>query len=344
MLVRMAKSLLGMMFACLLLQISPSPAQETGQNPEEPWLVLLEGVDELSQRDDDVIVLANGRWYRLYFDGDILKREEIADPSQGVGESSRMPDGFIALREVGSGLTSAWYGDPTTRYEHGALGDSLEAQSLVALDSEGNRHKVELPLDQVFEDRTPRLADLDGDGELEIVTIRTNIIWGSQVVVYGLKEGELTHLAHSDPLGQAYRWLNIAGVVDFDGDGTMEIAAVEKPHIEGRLVVWTYRSGRLMKLAEKTGYSNHKLGLPAMDLSAVVDKPGERPYLLLPNFTRDRLEAVTLDGQELKTLGTQALPDKIETGVACLRGPRGTMLLVGVEGGRLMMRYDKDIR
>ena len=47
----------------------------------------------------------------------------------------------------------------------------------------------------VFEDRTPRVVDLDGDGANEVVAIRSSLSEGGGVAVYGLREGRLAELA-----------------------------------------------------------------------------------------------------------------------------------------------------
>ena len=87
----------------------------------------------------------------------------IALISKSHGES-RLPDGGTAQAK-GNGPVRAWYGKPTKRYDHGVLGDAIEAGSLVVVDSAGRKFEVVLSKDYVFEDITPRIADLDGDDE-----------------------------------------------------------------------------------------------------------------------------------------------------------------------------------
>ena len=48
-------------------------------------------------------------------------------------------------------------------------------------------HRVRLE-GQVFEDTAPRLADLDGDGAPEVVTVVSNFAEGAQVMVWALRD------------------------------------------------------------------------------------------------------------------------------------------------------------
>ncbi|MFY8031846.1 MAG: hypothetical protein ACOVO5_08440, partial [Devosia sp.] len=104
--------------------------------------------------------------------------------------ADRLPDGGVA-KATGQGPVQAWFGRPTDRYDHGILGDGIEGGSLVVLDHGGNQHELVLPERYVFEDITPRLADLDGDGRNEVIAIRSDVTAGASVVVYQLTAGSL---------------------------------------------------------------------------------------------------------------------------------------------------------
>lgn len=82
----------------------------------------------------------------------------------GAYGQALLPAGGIAEAK-GNGPVRAWYEKPTKRYDHGVLGDAIEAGSLVVFDNAGRKYEVVLPETFVFEDITPRIADLDGDGE-----------------------------------------------------------------------------------------------------------------------------------------------------------------------------------
>ncbi|MGE0586528.1 MAG: FG-GAP repeat domain-containing protein [Flavobacteriaceae bacterium] len=210
--------------------------------------------------------------------------------------AERLPDGGTA-RAAGTGIVSARYEDPTTRYDHGILGDTVEAGALTARDAGGAEHRVVLPASEVFEDLTPRLADLDGDGGAEIVTIRSSVSRGASLAVYGLRGGQLELLAATPFLGRPHRWLCPAGIADFDSDGRLELALVTTPHIGGTLEFWRLEQGRLRQIASLSGFSNHVIGSRDLSEAAAGDIDGDgSPELVLPDAARTSLVAVSLRG------------------------------------------------
>ncbi len=80
-------------------------------------------------------------------------------------------------------IAEAWLADPTTRYRHFVSGSDYEAGSLVVRLKNGSLRKLVLPETSVFEDRQPRLADLDGDGVDEIVLVRSYLDRGAALAV-----------------------------------------------------------------------------------------------------------------------------------------------------------------
>ena len=72
-------------------------------------------------------------------------------------------------------IKSATYTDQTTRYSHAILGDALEWGALRLQLSGGSAIKLTLPESRVFEDLTPRLVDVDLDGDAEVISIETSL-------------------------------------------------------------------------------------------------------------------------------------------------------------------------
>jgi hypothetical protein len=245
-----------------------------------------------------------------------------------------LPDGLVATHSRAGDVSSAWYAGPTTRYGHAILGDSVEASVLRIKTSAGQIKSLTLPETEVFEDRTPQLADLDGDGSVEIVTIRSSVSLGAAVTVYGLRGDTLRQLATTDFIGLSNRWLNIAGIAGFRGGPGKEIAYVQTPHIGGTLFMYAFENGRLKIVGQLDGFSNHVIGSREMRLSALVDINGDgTPELALPSANRRRLRIVGYSDQRLNDRATVRLPARIDKAIAVLGSDLATRIVIGLENG-----------
>lgn len=165
------------------------------------------------------------------------------------------------------GVIKAWYADPSTRYDHGILGDNIEPTTLKVLYKRNGRcHNIEirLPENLVFEDLAPRLADVDRDGILDVVAIQSNIHKGAKIIIYKIhnfaNRYSLKELASTPFIGKRHRWLAPVGIADLDGNGYIEIAYIDRPHLAQILRIWRYKNGKLTQIAHKNGYTNHKIG------------------------------------------------------------------------------------
>lgn len=166
--------------------------------------------------------------------------------------------GLIAAPVVAE-ITAAEFTEPTSRYAHGVLGDAVEYGALeytVETDGGTQRLRITLPADHVFEDVAPRLADVDGDGLPEIIVVETDMRQGAALAIYG-KGGKIAETPH---IGQSNRWLAPVGIADLDGDGAVELAYVDRPHLARILTIWRYEDGKLTRVATQSGHTNHRIG------------------------------------------------------------------------------------
>ncbi len=213
-----------------------------------------------------------------------------------------LPDGGYAIGI--HDIAGAWLIEPTRRYDHGVLGDAIEAGGLRARLRDGGELDYRLPADSVFEALRAWVIDLDGDGLDEIIVVRSYLDAGAALAAYGVRDGEIVQLAETAPIGRAYRWLNPAGVGDFDGNGGLDIAYVQTPHIGGILYILSFRDGRLRRDGRLGGFSNHAMGSRALGLSAVLDLDGDgAEELILPAAGRRKLKILSFAGGEFRELG-----------------------------------------
>ena len=231
-------------------------------------------------------------------------------------------------------IAEAWLADPTTRYRHFVLGSNYEAAALCARLQDGRVLKLTLPETSVFEDRQPRLADLNGDGDDEIVVVHTRLDRGAALAVVGVVANELRIIAETPPTGSPRTWINVAGIADIDGDGRLDIAYVQMPHVLGRLRLWTLKQGKLVEIASLGDTSNHVAGSPNLGLAAVADFDGDGVAdLAIPSLDRKHLRFISFKGgvRELarKPLSTQAVGNFSIEHVA-----GKPVVVVGQSGGR----------
>jgi hypothetical protein len=247
------------------------------------------------------------------------------------------PSGIEDMRmtQAKGDIVAAWYAEPTTRYAHGVLGDAVEGGALVVRLADGRRSTLRLPVTEVFEDLYPRIADLDGDGRNEVVTIRSSLLKGGAVTIYGLS-GEIVEEKASTPfIGRPNRWLNIAGIARFSGGVTPEIAFVATPHIGGVLAFLKYRDGKLAMSQAVPGYSNHAIGSRELRLSAIADVNGDGAAdLAVPTADRKALAIVSFKGGKIEEIGRAGLPAAIDRDIGVEKAETGFAFLVGLENGR----------
>lgn len=213
-----------------------------------------------------------------------LKSDYIQLPEMAI---TRTPDGSVY----------AQYAKPTEKYPHGVMGDNVEAEQLVVV-VRGEFYDLTLEPQYLFEDIRPRLYDVDQDGELEFVTIRTHMDKGAGIAIYKVLEGELVEYAHVPEVGISNRWLNPVTIHDLDDDGVVELVWVQTPHIGGIIKVAKFNPGEMTVLAESSLYSNHKGREKNLCLSVLTEQQGQKIFYV-PNFNRNKIIGLSFADNQL---------------------------------------------
>lgn len=268
-------------------------------------------------------------------------RDPAAYPPEIVTETGDpapdgLPDGLVAQTSDGD-IRAAWYVAPTRRYGHGILGDAVEAGGLRVRTAGGEMLSLDLPGSEVFEDRTPRLADLDGDGRMEVVTLRASLTAGGSVTVYGIDGGALVERGTTGFIGRSNRWLNVAGIADFLGEGGLQVAYVQTPHIGGTLIVYRLERAGLTRVAELYGFSNNVIGATEQRLSAVADIDGDgRPDLALPSADRGTLRMVAVEPGGIREIASVPLPGRVDKAILAEGSGDGLRFVLGLDDGSVV--------
>lgn len=280
-----------------------------------------------------VVCNAQEPWKITKLTASSFPEEIVKETREAAPESDGLPDGLLATLNNGD-IREAWYSLPTTRYAHGILGDGIEGGMLKVKTARGATLRILLPPTQVFEDRAPRLVDLDGDGKNEVVTIRSSTSKGAAITVYGLVGEALIQKASTNFIGRANRWLNIAGIEAYIGAKGKEIVYVVTPHIGGTLKFIKYINGKLIPIAAAKGFSNHVIGSREMRLSASFDVNGDRkPDLAVPSADRTKLKIISISKSGPKIIGTVPLPSAINKAIATPTTGSKKHFTVGLENG-----------
>jgi len=241
-------------------------------------------------------------------DGALVLRRGRGDERLGVGAP---PDARLVA--VGEGRY-ALYGDRTGRYDHGALGDTVEGGSLVVVDVRRGRVATTVTLDPpaVFEGLSPLVADVDGDGTPELVTTVATAADGARVRVY---DTDGTELATGPVDGPG--WRHQLCVAPVGPDDTPELAVVRRPHVDWTVEFYRLADGDLTVTATREGYATHVYGSRNLDGGLGADLDGDgRTEFLLPAVERDSLAAVRRVGGRVEPAWSLSLDGVLRTNVA----------------------------
>lgn len=286
-------------------------------------------VTAIERGSTEALISIGSHWYRL--SGNSLSLLAAPGPVYPARPTEALPDGRIV---VGTGVVArVWLANPTSRYRHGILGDAIEASSIVIELRDHRRGVVTTDGNAVFEDLLPRIASLNGS-EM-ILVVKSYLDRGSALAVIDPKNFKI--IAETPPIGKPHAWLNPAGVADYNGDGSTDIAIVRQPHVVGRIELWSWRNQTLVKVAETNDVSNHVIGSRALEMSVTADFDGDNhPDLALPSFDRFAIRIIAFH-PKIRDIARIQLPARVTTNVVLVAINGHPAIVVGLENGQIVV-------
>ena len=271
------------------------------------------------------VLLSDNRLAYLTAGGDLVLQSGLGSERLAIDP---LPDARILVDENERLLI---YNRPTTRYDHAVLGDDLEAQGAVLIETDGGlQAALQIDFEPVAEGIAPLWVDLDGDGDREIIATLSDAANGARVAVF--TAGGLP-LATGAAIGQGFRWRHQLAIATFAED-EVEIAVVRTPHIGGIVEFYRRRDAVLDIVTQLDGFSSHLLDSRNLDMGLAGDFDGDGVVeLLLPTQDFERLGSI-----ERVTFGAQSdweveLGGRLSTNIAAVQQSDGGMLVgAGHEG------------
>ena len=189
-------------------------------------------------------------------------------------------------------IRSAEYSDPTSAYGHNVIPGGEYAQ--LSLELEDGTRLLSQAVGGVYEDTAPRLIDIDRDGSPEVITVFSYFDVGAAIRIWSKQDDHIELLAEGDPIGKRHRWLSVIGAADLDGDGQIEVAYVDRPHLAKTLRIVRMNGDSLTEVGNFSGVTNHRIG--ELDIAGGIRECGRGPEMIVASANWLELLAVTFDG------------------------------------------------
>lgn len=256
----------------------------------------------------------------------------VQNGSSKTYQADALLDGRLLSDGSGNLLTLS---TPTDVYQHGVLGDAIEAKGLSLVNqNEGTVNRLGIYSDQVIEGIAPIWTDLNSDGVREILLTLSNRQGGAQLLVMDENGGTI---AQSDPIGTGYRWRHQIAAAPIGPDREMEIVDVLTPHIGGVVEFFRMEGAKLVKVAEISGYTSHVIHTRNLDMAFVGDLNADgRLELLLPRQDLTSLGILQRNETGVEVVGALPLEGGLTSNLAAIPLPDGSMAVAAGMGSGML--------
>lgn len=221
------------------------------------------------------VILTDGMLALWHESGDVMQLPVNAIPDARILQDG---SGRIAL-----------YTEPSTVYGHGVLGDAIEPRQVSVISVNSGEVLATLVANEsdpgvVFEGIAPIWADLDGDGERDMITTVSDAQSGARIVVKAVS---------GPAIGRGFRWRHQIAVAPFGPQGELELADVLTPHIGGVVEFFQFDGESVTTVGSLNGFTSHSIGSRNLDMAAAGDFDGDgRVELLVPSLDMSELSAI----------------------------------------------------
>ncbi|TVR21726.1 MAG: hypothetical protein EA396_07270 [Anaerolineaceae bacterium] len=226
-------------------------------------------------------------------DGHLVLLNE-RDAPMALYDTRAVPSARVVINDLG--LAAVYTGADAARYAHDVIGVAHLSTSLTVMDMGFGQiiGRVELPAPQVFEGLSPLWADVDGDGQPDLIVTISDAEAGARVAVFHA-DGE--PLAQGPAIGRGERWRHQLAWAAFGVDGEHLLAEVLTPHLGGIVGFFRYDgAGGLERVARLEGFTSHVLDSPNLDMAVAGDFNGDgQAEIVLPSQSLDRIASLALD-------------------------------------------------
>ncbi len=238
-----------------------------------------------------------------------------------------LPDSRLLSDNYGNVL---FLSDPTDEYNHGVLGDQIEAKSITlvnVLDELKIINRIYAPTGKVFEGLYPIWADIDGDNIQDVIITVSDPSQGARIIAYDIYGNKI---AESPPVGIGYRWTHQIALAPTGPNGETELITVKTPHLDGIVEYYRLNGNHLELVADIKGFSSHQVGSRNLDMSVVGDFDADGVLeLLVPTKQMRELSGISRTKDDAILDWSIDVGGKITTNIAIAEDPDGNMV-VGV--------------
>lgn len=259
---------------------------------------------------DDILYIKtkNRKYKQITFNNNKIKTDKFS-PKKPEFKPKRLLK-HSSVTTSNKNIKYAWLYQQTLDYDHEILGDAIEAKSIAVKLQNNEKLTYRLDDNHVFEDLKVRLYDIDEDNQDELFVIKSHLDKGASLAVYKVEDNVLNQVATSGYLNRTYRWLNVIGFGDFDGNGIKNIAIVKTPHIGGYLTIYEYKNHQLKEKYKRYGFTNHYIGSRELNMAAVSDLDNDKiDEIILPKMNGKNIKILNYKNRryhELQTIKNEA--------------------------------------